>query len=229
MNLHAIANPVIQIVLQNTDVALKSFAGILQNEYFERVPSYNVSIVSMNCQDLSSEQLRIMNNLNIQGEMKIVISPVALKGVSRVDQLGGDILNFDGYDWLVVHVDETFPDHCKAIVQKQLTQSQLINHAPVASDYTYTTTNNVVLAGNLIADCCSDADSDLLSIIAINGLYFEAPVNLDNGILTVANNGVFSYENTPDNLAGDVFNFTVSDGKGGNATATVTIQVLAGD
>ena len=120
LNLHGMANPVIQSVLENTSVTLKKFSGITQNAFFERVPSYTTSTVSMSVQALNSEQLHTMNNLNIMGEMYSVISPVQLNGANRADNKGGDLLNFMGHDWLVVHIDETYPTHCKAIVQKQL-------------------------------------------------------------------------------------------------------------
>jgi hypothetical protein len=120
LNLHSIANPVIQSVLENTAVTLKRYAGLTQNSYYERTPSYTTSTVSMSVQALNSEQLRTMNNLNVMGDMYSVISPVELRGANRVDGLGGDLLNFMGHDWLVVHIDELYPTHCKAIVQKQL-------------------------------------------------------------------------------------------------------------
>lgn len=223
LNLHGMANPVIQSVLQNINVTLKQYAGLVQNAYFERVPSYNTSTVSMSVQALNSEQLTFVNNLNIQGDMYSVISPVELRGANRVDGLGGDILTFYGADWLIVHIDETYPDHCKAIVQKQLTQSALINHAPVAIDLSYTVDTGLTLSGDLVVDGCTDSDSDMLIITMINQAYITGSITLTHGVLSIVQSGAFSY------LAGSVgvdsFSYTVSDGKGGVAMADVTVTV----
>lgn len=223
LNLHGMANPVIQSVLENINVTLKRYSGIVQNDYFERVPSYNTSTVSMSVQALSSEQLRTMNNLNIQGEMYSVISPIELRGASRVDALGGDILTFKNADWLVVHIDETYPDHCKAVVQKQLTQPALVNHAPVAIDLNYTIEVGQTLSGDLVVDGCTDADSDLLIITMINQAYITGAITLTHGDLTIAQSGAFSY--LADSTGIDSFSYTVSDGKGGTAMGNVTITV----
>ena len=120
MNIHGLAVGYVGIVNTNRTITLKRYTGITQNDHFERVPSYTSTTILAQVQALSSDQLHTANNLNFQGEMRSVICADELRGVSKPDQKGGDMLNFDSHDWLVVHVDETFPDHCKAIVQKQL-------------------------------------------------------------------------------------------------------------
>jgi hypothetical protein len=119
MNLHSLANGAIQAINQNQLVTLKQYSGSSQNDHYERSPAYSVMTISAQIQALSSDQLHTAGNLNLQGEMKSVITAIALKGLSSPDQKGGDMLNFDGHDWLVVHIQETFNDHTLAIVQKQ--------------------------------------------------------------------------------------------------------------
>jgi len=120
MNLHAMANGVIQNVLVNTTVTVSRSTGWTQNSDYERVPTYTTLTASMSVQALSSEQLKVVNNLNLQGEMYSVVSPIALIGIDRATGKGGDLLTFNGTTWLVVHIDETYPDHTKAVIQKQL-------------------------------------------------------------------------------------------------------------
>lgn len=119
MNLHGLAVGLVGMVNANQDITHKKYNGVSQNSYFEQTPSYTESTIKAQVQALSSDQLQAVNNLNLQGEMYSVITAVALRGSSKPDQQGGDLLFFEGYDWLVVHVDETFSDHCKAVIQKQ--------------------------------------------------------------------------------------------------------------
>jgi hypothetical protein len=120
MNIHGLAVGYVGIVNTNRTITLKRYTGITQNDHYERVPSYTSTTILAQVQALSGDQLREINHLNVQGEMRSVICADELRGVSKPDQKGGDMLNFDGHDWLVVHVQETFPDHTMAIVQKQI-------------------------------------------------------------------------------------------------------------
>ena len=120
MNLHGLVVGLVGNVNANRTITLKRFDGMQQNQYFERSANYVESQILAQVQALSSDQLHAVNNMNLQGEMRSVFTSEQLRGVSKPDQKGGDILNFDGHDWLVVHVNETFPDHTNAIVQKQL-------------------------------------------------------------------------------------------------------------
>jgi hypothetical protein len=120
MNLHGLAVGYVGIVNANRSITLKRYTGITQNDNFEREPSYTSTTILAQVQALSSDQLHTASNLNLQGEMRSVICADELRGVSKPDQKGGDMLNFDGHDWLVVHVQEMFSDHTMAIVQKQV-------------------------------------------------------------------------------------------------------------
>jgi len=94
-----------------------------------------------------------------------------------------------------------------------------VNHAPVAKDDAYTTSEDVPLSvqtgGVLFND--TDADGDPLTAkVAAQPLH---------GTLTLSANGTFLY--TPASLfyGQDAFTYTASDGQGGSATATATISV----
>ena len=120
MNIHSLAVGLVGLVNTNRNIVHKKYSGLVQNAHYERTPSYTETTILAQVQALSSEQLKTVNHLNLQGEMYSLITDVELRGVSRVDQQGGDMVFFDNYNWLVVNVDETFTDHCMAIVQKQL-------------------------------------------------------------------------------------------------------------
>jgi hypothetical protein len=66
-----------------------------------------------------------MEGLNIQGVMRSVYLYGNIQGVVRVDQKGGDILQFpettcgEIKNWKVVNVIETWEDWCHVIVTLQ--------------------------------------------------------------------------------------------------------------
>ena len=91
------------------------------------------------------------------------------------------------------------------------------NTAPVANSDTYTISNNVGTTIIKVQDNDTDADGDVLGVVDFNQPANGGTVSLLSGILSF----------TPAaNYVGTVnFGYTVADGKGGTATATVTIQI----
>jgi hypothetical protein len=116
----------------------------------------------------------------------------------RVTTLGGD----HGSDNAATVVSGTTPSD---------------NVAPVAVDDTASTIEGYSVVIDVLAND-SDPDSDPLSIDS-----FTQPANgtvVDNGDDTL------TYTPDPGYLGSDPFDYTVSDGRGGLATATVTVDVL---
>ncbi|WP_417840883.1 cadherin-like domain-containing protein [Terasakiella sp.] len=103
-----------------------------------------------------------------------------------------------------------------------------VNDGPVAgADNAQTLEDNAVTFNPLGND--SDVDGDSLSITQINGQNIEAggSVELDNGTLTLNEDGTVTF-NPDQHYAGTQdFTYTVSDGQGGVTTATATVDVEA--
>jgi Ca2+-binding RTX toxin-like protein len=98
-----------------------------------------------------------------------------------------------------------------------------VNVAPVASNETYSTDENVTLtipaaSGVLVND--SDANGDPLGAILT-----RVPAN---GVLDFNNDGGFTYTPNAGFAGDDSFDYEVGDGRGGTATATATITVVEG-
>lgn len=93
------------------------------------------------------------------------------------------------------------------------------NRAPIATDgLTGAGNENSVVLGQLTA---SDADGDTL----VYGLAVgQGP---SNGSVVIQPNGAYTYTPATDYVGGDSFTFTVSDGRGGIDTATVTLAIAA--
>lgn len=102
-----------------------------------------------------------------------------------------------------------------------------VNSAPpVAVDDAFTvgptSTGLDVLAND------SDAGDGVLNLTRINGadVVVETPVTLPSGsTVTVHANGTLSYDAAPGVPEAERFTYTVSDGQGGNTTATVSIHL----
>jgi hypothetical protein len=90
------------------------------------------------------------------------------------------------------------------------------NTAPTANDGTLTTDENVVAAGDLIAD---DPDGDTLTYsIVTNGIIGTATI-------TDPDTGSYTYTPNPNVNGIDTFTFKVNDGKEDSNTATVTVTI----
>ena len=92
---------------------------------------------------------------------------------------------------------------------------------PIATNNTYTTDEDFAIGGNVLTDGVPDSDpnGDPLTVTANS--------TPSNGVLVIAMNGAFTYTPNADFWGQDSFTYTVSDGTGNSATATVAIVVNA--
>ena len=92
------------------------------------------------------------------------------------------------------------------------------NRAPIAvNDSATTTTNQAVTIDVLQND--TDADANPLSVTAVGAAAHGAVVRNQNGTLT--------YTPATGYVGSDLFTYTISDGKGGTASGSVTLSVVA--
>ncbi len=121
--------------------------------------------------------------------------------------------DFNGTDSFTYSVSDGHGDTDTATVSVVVTP---VNDAPLAADDTATTAQGAPVTIVVLAND-SDVDGDALSPSLVSGA--------TNGGVTLNADGTFTY--TPDaGFAGtDSFTYSVSDGKGGSATATVSITV----
>ncbi len=113
------------------------------------------------------------------------------------------------------------------------------NEAPVAADDALATDEDTAITGNVFSDNGngpdSDANGDTLTVSAVNGAAAAVgnEIMLPSGArLTLNSNGSFVYDPmgafddlSPGEADTDGFTYTITDGKGGSATATVSIGI----
>lgn len=120
MNLHAIASGVIAAVNPPIKVTVKRSTGYTTAASGKRTPTYQTTNnVDAQVQGVNAKELEHLNAMNIQGVLRSVHINGDWRGIQRATQSGGDVLEFGGQTWLVVHVFETWPDWSRVIVALQ--------------------------------------------------------------------------------------------------------------
>jgi hypothetical protein len=106
-NLRAIANSVTRVINPNKPATLLVSAGFTIVDHVQ-VPGYNYAAVTAQVQPLSSQDVRQLDALNIQGAQKKVFLNGTALAIDRVLQLGGDLLVFgpgvlpEGTTWKIL-------------------------------------------------------------------------------------------------------------------------------
>jgi hypothetical protein len=120
MYLRGIANQVSQLVNPNIMVTVLVSTGYTVGAGHRQIPSYADPVTGpAQVQAMDSVDLKQMEGLNIQGVIKAIYLRGVLAGVIRPDSTGGDIVQIEGRDWLVVKVLEGWPDWTKAAIVLQ--------------------------------------------------------------------------------------------------------------
>lgn len=109
MNLHSIVRGHVTAINPDVDGILTRQVGYSTNPDGSREScSPIIQAVRVQRQELTQPELKQLEGLNIQSVDCAVYLNGNIYGTSRPDQSGGDILEFDGQKWLVVHVFESW-------------------------------------------------------------------------------------------------------------------------
>jgi hypothetical protein len=120
MNLLGVVAGVIGTVNPLTPITLNRSSGYTTQADGVRTPAYDVFNGRVQILALSGSDLKQVSGLNIQGVMRAAYLKGDWQGSVRAGQKGGDTVVWDGSNWLVVHVLETWPDWCKVVLCLQL-------------------------------------------------------------------------------------------------------------
>ncbi len=112
-------------------------------------------------------------------------------------------------------IEDSFDQQATASVTVTVNMGE--NNPPIAVDDFATTQKNTAVIIDVLAND-SDPDGDPLTII-------EVPAKTPMGTAEITEDGQILYNPMPGWWGGDSFEYTISDGFGGTATATVTLDV----
>lgn len=101
---------------------LKGSTGSIINDDGSVTPQYTTVSVEMEVQAVSSQDLRQIENINQQADMRSVYVRGAVRALNRPLQMGGDILTFYDSDWLVTQQLEEWGngEWSKVLVTRQM-------------------------------------------------------------------------------------------------------------
>lgn len=122
MDLRGIANNISSVVNPNVIVTLRPSAGYTIGAGAKQIPKYGLPVRGpAQIQALDNSDLKQLEGLNIQGEIRAIYLRGELAGVIRPDQKGGDLITFGlpMQTWLVVKVLESWPSWTKAAIVRQ--------------------------------------------------------------------------------------------------------------
>ena len=120
MDLRSLVNDVVQSVNDDEQVTLLQSDGYTIGSGGKRTPKYKTPVtVFAQIQALDGVDLKQIDGLNIQGTIRAIYISGELAGVIRPDQMGGDIIQRNGQDWLIVKVLESWTNWTKAAMVLQ--------------------------------------------------------------------------------------------------------------
>lgn len=123
MDLFGLVDSVIDTVNPNETVRVQRSTGYTIGTGRKQIPSYATAVEGpANVQALDGSDLKQIEGLNIQGEIRAIYLRGSLAGAVRPDSKGGDLVfRGTGFSekWLVVKVLETWSDWAKAVIVMQ--------------------------------------------------------------------------------------------------------------
>lgn len=120
MDLRGIANGVSSVVNPNKIVTVLRSTGYTIGAGRKQVPTYDAPVTGPGqIQALDANDIKQLDGLNIQGTIRAIYLRGVLAGVVRPDGTGGDIVQIDGKNWLVVKVLEGWDTWTKAAIVLQ--------------------------------------------------------------------------------------------------------------
>jgi len=123
MNLRGIANGAINAVHSDETVTVLRSTGFTIGAGSKQIPTYDAPIVGpANIQAMGFADLRQVEGLNLQGELRAIYFHGNLAGVIRPDGTGGDLVKrgFPVQTWKVAKVLESWETWTKACIVRQM-------------------------------------------------------------------------------------------------------------
>ena len=120
MNLHSIVQNAIGAVNPQTSATLTMSNGYTTGADGSQIETYAAPVTQIiDVQQLYTDELNHVASLNLQGNMRKVWMNGQYNGVVRPKGQGGDLLTFNGQNWLITLVLEQWADWTSVVVTLQ--------------------------------------------------------------------------------------------------------------
>lgn len=120
MDIRAIANSIIQPINGNVSVTIKRSTGFVTGAGRKQIPQYDEFTGIAQVQALDGKDLQKMEGLNMRGNLRALYFSGELHGTIRADGTGSDMVTYNGKNWLVAKVLETWPTWTKVAIVEQI-------------------------------------------------------------------------------------------------------------
>ncbi len=165
----------------------------------------------------STINIAVLNNdVDIDGDSLTVLSATANNGTIIVNADNTvaytPTANFNGSDTISYNISDNNGGNASATV---LVTVNKVNDLPIAINDSATTNEDTSVAINVLGND-SDIDNDSLSISAATA---------NNGNVSINNDQSLQYTPNANFFGADIIDYTVNDGQGGSASATVSVAV----
>ena len=120
MDIYNLANGVIQPLNKNISVSVLKSTGYTIGAGAKQIPTYADPItINAQLQEAAANDVQHIQSLNIQGSTSVIYLPLDIKAIDRTVNIGGDIIQIGGQNWLVQKVIEKWNGWSKAIITLQ--------------------------------------------------------------------------------------------------------------
>jgi hypothetical protein len=123
VNLRSIANRATSTINPNITATLRACTGYGTDDAGRQTPAYAPPApVTLQAQALTKRDIEHLAGLNLSNAERAVYCNTQLSGVDRTINSGGDLLTFEGADWLVTQVLEDWSPTagwCKVALTRQ--------------------------------------------------------------------------------------------------------------
>lgn len=120
INIRGIANHAIQAINADMPATLQLCTGYVVNDAGKQTSTYDLQQVTVQVQSATSDDLNLMNNLNMdKGTYRSIYIKGNIDGINRTQGKGADMLVFNNQTWKIVQVIESWSNWCRVLVCRQ--------------------------------------------------------------------------------------------------------------
>lgn len=111
INVRAIVRSGVNSINPDIDVVILQSDGFTVDDAGDQIPAYLTAVsVAAQVQPVPSEELKHINNYNVSSVYRYLYIDGDWNSLRRSDSKGGDIIYFQGFEWLVNSKPEIYHD-----------------------------------------------------------------------------------------------------------------------